>query len=558
MFQDWQKIAAPLGMILRNYWSRSSGTLTLVVAIIVCSRISTVSAPYVFARILDELAPGLSGAGLVAGFVLYAFLMGLALTLQHMAQYLSTMTAGQLNYIAETSFFDRLTCKSPRFFAEHNSAEIQNALTRGAGAIDTIAQIALHSFIPCTVQLLLTLAVLGATTDVAAAVIVFLYGAVFIALTFVSNKTVRPHLERIVEAGQENARFVGNAISTMETLRCFGSAGWMSERFSRSAREIFENWRSFCLKRLVYACLYGLSLAVQFAITFALLMPRYHAGLITVGDLVLFNALLLQLNSPFEMAGRAINELARSRASLVPLATIWAAPEEVGVRNPVDFVPTDGRLKFGDVSFSYQDGRGIEGVSFVAERGRITFITGETGAGKSTIFKLVLKSLEPTAGEIMVDGVDLARIDRADWYAVIGVVPQEIMLLNDTLKVNIALGRPLDEERLRAAVAKAAILERIEAMPQGFDTVVGERGLKLSGGERQRIAIARALYAAPKFLFLDEASSALDEATEREIMNHIRRIAGEVTVLAITHRKGTIQGDDRVIVLADGRQITAA
>lgn len=169
------------------------------------------------------------------------------------------------------------------------------------------------------------------------------------------------------------------------------------------------------------------------------------------------------------------------------------------------------------------------------------------------MFRLALKSLAPVTGRITADGVDLRKINRADWYAAIGVVPQEVMLLNDTLTTNIVLGRPLDGDRLRSAAARAAILERIEAMPLGFDTVVGERGLKLSGGERQRIAIARALYADPKILFLDEASSALDDATEREIMDQIRRIAGDVTVLAITHRKGTIRAGDHVVALVSGR-----
>lgn len=142
-------------------------------------------------------------------------------------------------------------------------------------------------------------------------------------------------------------------------------------------------------------------------------------------------------------------------------------------------------------------------------------------------------------------------INREDWYGAIGVVPQEVMLLNDTLKANIILGRPIDEKRLHEATAKAAILERIEALPEGIATIIGERGLRLSGGERQRIAIARALYGDPRFLFFDEASSALDDATEAGIMDHIRKLATEVTVLVITHRKGVIRPDDHIIDLRD-------
>src|SRR6185503_13966881 len=170
----------------------------------------------------------------------------------------------------------------------------------------------------------------------------------------------------------------------------------------------------------------------------------------------------------------------------------------------------------------------VSDVSFAARRGRLNFLTGETGSGKTTLFKLALKSLEPSHGRVLVDGEPLSQIARADWYSVIGVVPQEIMLLNDSITANIILGRPLDERKLRHAV---------------------ERGLKLSGGERQRVAIARALYADPQILFLDEASSALDERTEAEIMGEIRTLADEMTIIAITHRKTVIAPGDAVVEL---------
>ncbi len=151
----------------------------------------------------------------------------------------------------------------------------------------------------------------------------------------------------------------------------------------------------------------------------------------------------------------------------------------------------------------------------------------------------------------LFDGVDLADIDRADWYGAIAVVPQDVVLLNESLEDNILLGRPRDAQRLRDAAMMASILPFIDALPDGFRTTVGERGLKLSGGERQRIAIARALYGNPALLFLDEASSALDEATERDIMEHVRLLVGDVTVLAITHRRTVIEATDNVVVLGD-------
>ncbi len=213
---------------------------------------------------------------------------------------------------------------------------------------------------------------------------------------------------------------------------------------------------------------------------------------------------------------------------------------------------TAGKLAFVDVAFHYENGRGVEHVSFTATRGQMTFLVGETGCGKSTLFKLALKSLEPDVGQIFVDGTDLRDIAQAQWFSNIGVVPQDIMLLNDTIRTNLILARSLDENRLRDSTRKAAVLDFIESLPQGFDTVVGERGLKLSGGERQRIAIARALYAQPKFLFFDEASSSLDEETEKDIMLNVRKLVDEVTVIAITHRKQIIESTDQVMHLGNG------
>jgi ATP-binding cassette subfamily B protein len=253
------------------------------------------------------------------------------------------------------------------------------------------------------------------------------------------------------------------------------------------------------------------------------------------------------------MIGHAIDDVVRARANLLPLARIWAAPEEPDAATIGGFSSGEGRLAFEGVSYAHENGRGVENISFTAKRGRITYLVGETGSGKSTLLRLVLKSIRPASGRITVDGVDLDSVSQRDWYGAVGIVPQEAVLLNDTLAVNIVLGREMDADRLRRAAEKAAILPFVKGLPEGFATMVGERGMKLSGGERQRIATARALYADPAFLFLDEASSALDEATEAGIMQHIRGLAGDVTILAVTHRKSVIAPADHVVRLGAGR-----
>lgn len=546
-------VLAPISEILRAYWKSDRWMLLVVAGVVFLSSIASVAAPYLFSRLIDRLPQDGFAAALAWGFVIYAVLLGVSSALQHMVQYLSFMSAENLGFITGTRFFERILKKTAAFFVEHNPAEIQNASSRGRGALTTLVQLGLIVFIPGATQILLTLVTLGALINLEVAAIVVAYGIIAITLTLISTRRARVFLDKAIEAGQENARFVGNAMNAMETLRHFGSHGWMSRRFTDKAKDVRDNWRAYVLQRVGYIALLGLGLTIQFAVTFLLLLPRYEAGALTVGDIVLFNTLMLQLNMPFEMIAHAIDDVARSRAALTPLATMWAAPEERQISHAPSFVPSEGQIVFEDVGYAYDNGRGVNGISLTAERGAITFLVGETGSGKSTIFKLALKSIEPEAGRILVDGVDLVGIDRADWYAAIAVVPQDVVLLNESLADNILLGRTRDEVRLRRAAEKAAILSFIEALPDGFETTVGERGLKLSGGERQRIAMARALYGDPAILFLDEASSALDEATERDIMEHIRMLSKDVTVLAITHRRTVIAETDQVVDLGAER-----
>lgn len=545
-------VVAPISEILRAYWKSDRWMLLAVSCVVFLSSIASVAAPYLFSRLIDRLPQDGYAATLAWGFAVYAVLLGVASALQHMMQYLSFMSAENLGFITATRFFDRILKKTATFFIEHNPAEIQNASSRGRSALTTLVQLGLIVFVPGATQILLTLVTLGTLINLEVATFVVVYGVISVTLTLIAARRGRIFLDKAIEAGQENARFVGNAMNAMETLRHFGSHGWISRRFTVKAQEVRDNWRAYVLQHLGFITVLGLGLSVQFAVTFLLLLPRFEAGALTIGDIVLFNMLMLQLNMPFEMIAHAIDDVARSRAELAPLAAMWAAPEEPQVSHASRFAQGDGRIVFENVGYAYDNGRGVNGVSFIAERGVITFLVGETGSGKSTIFKLALKSIEPETGRILVDGVDLAGIARADWYGAIAVVPQDVVLLNENLADNILLGRPRGEAHLRRAVEKAAILPFIETLPEGFETTVGERGLKLSGGERQRIAIARALYGNPAILFLDEASSALDEATERDIMDHIRMLARDVTVLAITHRRAVIAETDKVIDLGTG------
>ncbi|HEL7748589.1 TPA: ABC transporter ATP-binding protein [Stenotrophomonas maltophilia] len=545
-------VPPPVAEILGAYWKADRRLLLLIAGSVLLSSLASVAAPYLFSRLIDRL-PIDGASALAGGFLLYAIILGAASALQNTVQYLSFLSGENLGFITSTRYFARLLKKTNSFFLDYNAAELQVAGEKGRGALKIVVQLGLVAFIPSALQIVLTLITLGALINLQVVLIVLVYGTVAVTVSAIATRRARIHREAAVEAGQQNARFVGNAMNAMETLRQFGGSAWMVQRFEQKAQEVRDSWRAYVLQRIGFIALLGIGLAVEFIVTFHLLLPRYQSGGLSVGDIVLFNLLLLQLNMPFEMIARSIDDVARSWSMLAPLCTLWAAPEERQAADAQRFAGESGGLAFERVSYRYSNGRGVSDVFFEAGRGGINFLIGPTGAGKSTLFKLALKSIDPQRGRILVDGVDLSRIDRAAWHAAVAVVPQDVILLNESLADNILLGRARDDDRLRHAARKASILPLIEALPEGLETTVGERGLKLSGGERQRIAIARALYGEPAILFLDEASSALDEATEREIMGHIRALANDVTVVAITHRRGIVSKTDRVIDLEGDR-----
>lgn len=557
MQKEWSLVLDPARQIYGRFWRETRLTLIGIALLVLLSSLGQVITPYIFSRLIDTLNAAQLPAALVLMFVGYAVLRGLANALSQIVGFMAWMVAQGLNFITGTGFFDRLLRKRVSFFIEHNPVEIQNARAQGEQSLFIGVQLGIIVFIPAITQILLSVAVLGAVINIEIALIVLVYGGAFIALTYFANKWTRPYLDEAIEAGQENTRFVGNAVNAMETLRYFGGERWVSANFSKKAAEVRGAWRRWAVRRIGFLAGFGVALATQLAVTFLLLIPRFEAGQLSVGDIVLINTLMIQLNQPFEMIGSAIDDVVRAYSGFLPFARMWAAPEEPDAPTGERLRISNGRLAFEDVYFAYGASASVGPVSFVADRGPITFLTGETGAGKSTLFKLALKALEPTSGRILIDGTDLAGVSRDDWYAAIGVVPQEVMLLNDTLAANIVLGRSYDLDRLRDATRKASILDFIDGLPEQFETTVGERGLKLSGGERQRIAIARALYADPEVLFLDEASSALDETTEGEIMGELRQLADKMTILAITHRKAVIGKHDVVINLPGGGKSAA-
>ncbi|HZY48625.1 MAG TPA: ABC transporter transmembrane domain-containing protein, partial [Devosia sp.] len=298
MDATWPEMLGPLSYIYKRYWDEAKYLLTGVAAIVFLSAVLGIAAPYVFSRLIDALRADSWGEGILWAFAAYGVLFGLSQALNGMVNYMAMMSAENLNFIAGTAFFERLLRKTISFFIEYNPAEIQQAKSRGQNAVYTLVQLALIVLIPGVVQITLTLLVLGASINLEIVSIVFVYGAAFIAFTFFANRWTRPYLDAAIKADQANSRFVGNSINAMETLRYFGGDRWIAGRFAEQAREVRDSWASFANRRILYSMVFGLMLAAQIGITYFVLLPRYRAGELSIGDVVLFDSLLLQLNRP--------------------------------------------------------------------------------------------------------------------------------------------------------------------------------------------------------------------------------------------------------------------
>ncbi len=260
--------------------------------------------------------------------------------------------------------------------------------------------------------------------------------------------------------------------------------------------------------------------------------------------------LLLQLNRPFELIGMSLEEAMVASTLLKPLNSVLQESSNVireGKANVNPAIHMDGSLKFSNVCFSYDDSIALKNLSFSAERGRLNFLIGKSGSGKSTALKLALKLASVNKGEITYNGRDIRTYATEELYDIVSFVPQDTVLLNDSIRDNITMSHQCSDEELHHVLNLAGLTLFIRNLPEGLDTNCGERGLRLSGGERQRISLARALLRKPKFLLLDEASSALDTETEVAILTTLRKLTPAITILAITHRINTIQSGDHVI-----------
>jgi len=452
--------------------------------------------------------------------------------------------------------FSRLHQLSLRFHLSRRTGEVTKTIDRGTKSIDIMLYFLLFNIAPTALELtavgIIFYINFGWQLVAATALAVTLYIYVTRKITEWRNDLRRQMNEL---DGTALARSVDSLLN-YETVKYFGAEARERERYAESARAFAEaavrSENSLGLLNISQAVIMNLLMGGAMGFT----VWQWSKGVLTTGDLVLVNTYLLQLFRPLDMLGMVYRTV---RQGLIDMAEMFrlidTEPEVRDAPSAPGLVVRQPTVVFDQVVFGYEDGRTIlHGLSFEVPAGSHVAIVGPSGAGKSTIGRLLFRFYDPWSGRILIDGQDITQVTQASLRRAVGIVPQDSVLFNDTIGYNIAYGRDdADVKRVIQAARAAAILPLIERLPEGFDTEVGERGLKLSGGEKQRVAIARTLVKDPPILLLDEATSALDSRTEQEILATLRRVSKDRTTLAIAHRLSTIADADHILVLDHGR-----
>ena len=549
---EWRSVR-----VLLPYLMEYRGRVALALALLASAKLANVAVPLTMKGIVDGLDPKFAvvavPVALLAAYGLLRFSTTLFGELRDVV--FVRVTQNAIRQVA-LNVFRHLHALSLRFHLERQTGGMTRDIERGTRGISTLLSYLLFSIIPVILEFVLVAAVLLSKFDWRFAAVTF--GAVVVYITFTITVTEwRIDIRR--RANELDSKANTRAIDSLlnyETVKYFGNEEFEARRYDKSLRRYEDAAVRF--ESSLGLLNIGQSLVIAAAVTALMFLAAegVAVGTLTLGDLVLVNALLIQLYIPLNFLGMVYREIKQSLMDMDRMFRLLGENREIADKpGAPELPPGPAAVEFRHVNFHYEKERQIlQDVSFVVPAGRRVAVVGHSGSGKSTLARLLFRFYDVTGGAILVNGVDIREIKQSSLRAAIGIVPQDTVLFNDTIRYNIHYGRTgAGEAEVTEAARAAHIHDFIETLPAKYESMVGERGLKLSGGEKQRVAIARALLKDPRILIFDEATSALDSKSEKAIQAELERISVGRTTLVIAHRLSTVMDADMILVLNHGR-----
>jgi len=543
-------------------WPRDSLELrvrvVLALALLIGGKLISIAIPFLYKDAVDALS--VKSPGVIAVPILVILAYGAARVLSQSFNELRNAVFAKVGQRAVRQIalaaFRHIHSLSLRFHLERRTGGLARAIERGTAGIEFLLSFMLFNVVPTVFEIVIVCAILWRLYNWTFALVTLATIVSYIGFTFlVTDWRIRYRREMNTRNSEANTKSVDSLLN-YETVKYFANEAHEAERYDR-ALQAYE--RAAVRSETTLALLnvgQGAIIAGGLIGVMILAAEGVAAGRMTVGDFVLVNAYLLQLYMPLNFLGVVYRNIKQSLTDLEQMMSLLKIAPEIEDRPGAPALAIrQGTLAFRHVDFRYDPRRAIlSDVDFAVAPGATLAVVGPSGAGKSTIARLLFRFYDVDAGAIEIDGQDIRDVTQDSLRRAIGVVPQDTVLFNDTIYYNIAYGRPgADRAEIEAVARRAHIHDFIASLPDGYDTVVGERGLKLSGGEKQRVAIARVVLKAPKILIFDEATSALDTKTEREIQASLAEVATNHTTLVIAHRLSTVVDADQILVLDGGR-----
>ncbi len=533
-------------------------------AALVVAKVITLAVPIAYKAVVDLLTGEVTGKeitaiGLAASPVFLIIAYGMARVMmvlfsQFRDVWFTVVAQNAVRQLAKRTF-RHLHALSLRFHLERRTGGLNRVIERGVTGVDTIVRMAVLNSIPTAVELVMISGLVAYYFGWIYVVVVLATVGLYVWFTLWASEQRIAIRRDMNESDTEAHSKAVDSLLNYETVKYFGNEELEARRFdssmARYEKAAIRTYSSLGVLNTGQAVIFTLGTVICM-----LLAARdVAAGVLTIGGFVMINAILMQLYLPLNFMGMVYREI---KQGLIDIETMFALlhepPEIIDRPGAKPLQVKKGEIKFENVSFAYDPERQIlKNISFEVPAGKMVAIVGPSGAGKSTISRILFRFYELSGGRVLIDGQNISDVTQASLRAALGMVPQDTVLFNDTIEYNIRYGKPEASEReVREAARLAQIDEFIMTLPQGYDALVGERGLKLSGGEKQRVAIARTILKAPPILMLDEATSALDSHTEKDIQDALEHVARERTSLVIAHRLSTVVHADNIIVLDHG------